>query len=193
MKGKTIRKLTAEQYVKIPVITWRNYREETRHESNPHLAPRLPWTSINMLSKSWEILHPHGLTMPWNTIKIPHIAPHRPGWGGGVGVSIDKCIIVLHIAKFFYFNLVDSAFTWSGTSYDLEGNRKTSLTSLLYFPWNVLDRIRHSNFQIMPSLHEVFVSHQFCPSIWVSKGWLPLSHTQLTSEAIDHWNLLNNP
>ena len=32
----------AEQYIKmpvIPVITWRNYREETRHESNPHLAP----------------------------------------------------------------------------------------------------------------------------------------------------------
>ena len=91
MKGKTIRKLTAEQYIKIPVITWRNYREETRHESNPHLAPRLPWTAMNMLSKSWEIPHPHGLTMPSNTIKIPHIAPHRPGVGG-VGVSIDKCI-----------------------------------------------------------------------------------------------------
>ena len=30
--------------------------------------------------------------MPSNTIKIPHIAPHRPGVGG-VGVSIDKCII----------------------------------------------------------------------------------------------------
>ena len=91
MKGKTIRKLTAEQYIKIPVITWRNYREETRHESNPHLAPRLPWTSMNMLSKSWEIPHLHGLTIPSNTIKIPHIAPHRPGVGG-VGVSIDKCI-----------------------------------------------------------------------------------------------------
>ena len=95
MKGKTIRKLTAEQYIKIPVITWRNYPEETRHESNPHLAPRLPWTSMNMLSKSWEIPHPHGLTMPSNTIKIPHITPHRPGvggGGGGGGVSTDKCI-----------------------------------------------------------------------------------------------------
>ena len=31
--------------------------------------------------------------MTSNTIKIPHIAPHRPGvGGGGVGVSIDKCI-----------------------------------------------------------------------------------------------------
>ena len=91
MKGKIIRKLTAEQYIKIPVITWRNYREETRPKSNPHLAPRLPWTSMNMLSKSWEIPHPHGLTMPSNTIKIPHIAPHRPGVGG-VGVSVDKYI-----------------------------------------------------------------------------------------------------
>ena len=99
MKGKTIRKLTAEQYIKIPVITWRNYREETRHESNPHLAPRLPWTSMNMLSKSWEIPHPHGLTMPSNTIKIPHIASHRPGVGG-VGVSIDKCIIVSFAKRF---------------------------------------------------------------------------------------------
>ena len=48
-----------------------------------------------MLSKSWEIPHPHELTMPSSTIKIPHIAPHRPGvggGGGGVGVLIDKCI-----------------------------------------------------------------------------------------------------
>ena len=49
---------------------------------------------MNTLSKSWEIPHPQGLTMTSNTIKIPHIAPHRPGVGG-VGVSIDKCITCL--------------------------------------------------------------------------------------------------
>ena len=81
------------------MITWRNYREETRHESNPHLAPRLPWTSMNMLSKSWEIPHPHGLTMPSNTIKIPHIAPHRPGvGGGGSGFQLISALGPLHMS-----------------------------------------------------------------------------------------------
>ena len=54
-----------------------------------------PDCHMNTLSKSWEIPHPHGLTMTSNTIKIPHIAPHRPGVGG-VGVSIDKCISCLY-------------------------------------------------------------------------------------------------
>ena len=90
----------AEQYIKIPVITWRNYREETRHESNPHLAPRLPWTAMNMLSKSWEIPHPHGLTMPSNTITIPHIAPHRPGVGGGSGFQLISALR-LHVPEAF--------------------------------------------------------------------------------------------
>lgn len=31
------------QSIKILVITWRNYHEETRHESSPHLTPRLLW------------------------------------------------------------------------------------------------------------------------------------------------------
>ena len=31
--------------------------------------------------------------MPSNTIKIPHISPPWPGVGGGVGISIDKCIM----------------------------------------------------------------------------------------------------
>ena len=136
MKGKTIRKLTAEQYIKIPVITWRNYPEETRHESNPHLAPRLPWTAMNMLSKSWEIPHPHGLTMPSNTIKIPHITPHRPEVGGGgsgfqlISVLRNHCPYCNHEIKMgvtvLVFVLRTNCIPWAfQNGMYMKGRRKT--------------------------------------------------------------------
>ena len=81
---------TAKHGPSIPVTTCRNYLEETRQESNPHLAPR-PQCKANP-EKSPT---PHGWTVPSNTIKIPHIPPPWPGVGGGggrVGISIDKWI-----------------------------------------------------------------------------------------------------
>ena len=45
--------------------------------------------------KSWEIPTPQGQNMLWNFIKHS-LFPHRGrGWGGGVGLSVDKCIIIL--------------------------------------------------------------------------------------------------
>ena len=41
--------------------------------------------------------HPHGRTVPWNTIKIPHIPPPWPRGGGGGIISIEKCIMVRNL------------------------------------------------------------------------------------------------
>ena len=78
------------QSIKIPVITWRNYHEETRHESSPHLTPRLWWICKAKPEKPPTPTGEPCLQIPQKSTTHPIFARGR---GEVVWVSIDKWII----------------------------------------------------------------------------------------------------
>ena len=72
------------------MTTWRNYREETRHESNPHL-PHFKECAKQILRNP----PPPRANRAFKYHKNPPRSSTLARGGGGVGISIDKCINAL--------------------------------------------------------------------------------------------------